>query len=65
MICNLCRGRTSLFIMQDRKKEWYTCPACDGNGTRNPIFPATIAISASQHKLMNKFEAKRLARDTE
>jgi hypothetical protein len=60
MICNLCRGRSSLFIVQDRVKEWYNCPACGGNGVRDPIFPACIAISGSQQKIIAKAEQKRL-----
>lgn len=33
-LCALCRGSGSLFSSQNGKHEWWSCPACHGNGSR-------------------------------
>lgn len=52
MICGLCKGLQNLFVAQARRRAWYPCPHCKGNGDPEPIEPATINISKKQQKYM-------------
>lgn len=43
-ICALCRGRGSIFCVQAKQAEWWTCQACGGAGVRVMHGPAEIEI---------------------
>lgn len=58
--CLLCRGFGSLFVMYNRKPEWYDCPACKGNGCREAFECSAISINRKQQKY-----CKRLEKETE
>lgn len=42
MICNVCHGAGWLFRMTKGLKEWWSCPACAGNGCRTLYGPPAI-----------------------
>lgn len=41
-ICRLCQGGQFLFIMQERKAKWFSCPNCNGVGTIRCYAPVKI-----------------------
>lgn len=61
MICNLCKGLQFLFVSQNKRKEWFKCPFCEGVGDITPIYPATLTISAAQQKVIAKEESRKKA----